>query len=143
MSSRLNQNIREKYGWCYSVYSFVNMQAESGDLGVYIGTDPSRVDRSRQLIQRELDKLAASPVSARMLSRAKQQLKGSVVMGLESTSNRMQRLGRVELMYDELVPIDQAIHEIDAVTAEDVRAVAETLFPAERMSSVVLLPSDS
>jgi len=143
MSSRLNQNIREKYGWCYSVYSFVNLQAESGDLGVYIGTDPSRVDRSRQLIQRELDKLASTPVSARMLSRAKQQLKGSVVMGLESTSNRMQRLGRVELMYDELVPIDTAIAEIDAITAEDVRAVAETLFAADRMSSVVLLPSDS
>ncbi|GAB5535356.1 MAG: pitrilysin family protein [Rubricoccaceae bacterium] len=143
MSSRLNQNIREKYGWCYSVYSFVNLQRESGDLGVYIGTDASRVDRSRQLIQRELDKLASTPVSARMLSRAKQQLKGSVVMGLESTSNRMQRLGRVELMYDELVPIDGAIAEIDAVTAEEVRAVAETLFAADRMSSVVLLPSDA
>ena len=143
MSSRLNQNIREKYGWCYSVYSFVNLQADSGDLGVYIGTDASRVDRSRQLILRELDKLASTPVSVRMLSRAKQQLKGSVVMGLESMSNRMQRLGRVELMYDELVPIDSAIAEIDAVSAEDVRSMAETLFSEDRMSSVVLLPSDS
>ena len=141
MSSRLNQNIREKYGWCYSVYSFVNLQAESGDVGVYIGTDAARVDRSRQLIQRELDKLATAVVSPRMLNRAKQQLKGSVVMGLESTSNRMQRLGRVELMYGERVPIDAAIEEIDAVTAEDVRRVAETLFAPDRMSSVVLLPS--
>ena len=143
MSSRLNQNIREKYGWCYSVYSFVNLQAESGDLGVYIGTDASRVDRSRQLIQRELDKLAMSVVSPRMLNRAKQQLKGSVVMGLESTSNRMQRLGRVELMYGEQVPIDDAIEEIDAVTAEDVREIAETLFAPDRMSSVALLPTDA
>ena len=141
MSSRLNQNIREKYGWCYAVYSFVNLQAESGDLGVYIGTDAARVDRSRQLIQRELDKLATSVVSPRMLNRAKQQLKGSVVMGLESTSNRMQRLGRVELMHGEQVPIDDAIAEIDAVTAEDVRATAETLFAPDRMSSVALLPS--
>ena len=141
MSSRLNQNIREKYGWCYSVYSFVNQQAESGDVGVYIGTDASRVDRSRQLIQRELDRVASATVSARMLKQAKQQLKGSVVMGLESTSNRMQRLGRVELMYDALVPIDEAIEEIDAVSAEDVRSVAETLFGPDRMSAVVLLPA--
>ncbi len=142
MSSRLNQNIREKYGWCYSVYSFVNVQADSGDIGVYIGTDPSRVDRSRTLIERELRKLAESPVSARMLDRAKHQLKGSIVLGLESMSNRMQRLGRVELTYGRVVPVDEVVAEIDAVTPESVREVAEELFAPGRLSTVVLLPSD-
>ena len=142
MSSRLNQNIREKYGWCYSVYSFTNVQADSGDLGVYIGTDPSRVDRSRVLIGREMQKLAETAVSDRMLARAKHQLKGSLVLGLESTSNRMQRLGRVELTYGRIVSMDEVVAEIDAVTAEGVRAVAGELFAPERMSVVALLPSD-
>ncbi len=141
MSSRLNQNIREKYGWCYSVYSFVNVQQDSGDFGVYIGTDASRIERSKVLIGRELLKLAEAPVSARMLASAKHQLKGSIVLGLESTSNRMQRLGRVELTYGEVVPVEAVVAEIDAVTADDVRAVAEELFAPERMSTVALLPA--
>ena len=141
MSSRLNQNIREKYGWCYSVYSFVNVQTDSGDVGVYIGTDPSRVDRSLSLIQRELTKLAETPVSARMLASAKHQLKGSIVLGLESTTNRMQRLGRVELTYGRVVPVESVVGEIDAVTADGVRALAAELFAPGRMSTVALLPA--
>lgn len=142
MSSRLNQNIREKYGWCYSVYSFVNVQADSGDLGVYIGTDASRVDRSRTLIERELAKLVETAVSPRMLSRAKHQLKGSLVLGLESTSNRMQRLGRVELLYGRLVPIDEVVDEIEAVTPDSVRDLAAELFDPRQLSTVALMPSD-
>ncbi len=142
MSSRLNQNIREKYGWCYSVYSFVNVQADSADVGVYIGTDESRVQRSRQLIVREMHKLAETVVSPRTLERAKQQLKGSVVLGLESMSNRMQRLGRVELTYGREVTIDEVIAEVDAVTAEQVRDVAAELFAPERLSTVAILPQD-
>ncbi|MDT7857249.1 pitrilysin family protein [Rubrivirga sp. S365] len=141
MSSRLNQNIREKYGWCYSVYSFVNVQTDSGDVGVYIGTDASRVDRSRVLIERELNKLAESPVSDRMLTRAKHQLKGSIVLGLESLSNRMQRAGRVELVHGREVPVEEVVAEIEAVTAEEVRALAEDLFAPGRLSTVALLPS--
>ena len=141
MSSRLNQNIREKYGWCYSVYSFTNVQTDSGDLGVYIGTDASRVERSKTLIVRELQKLAETPVSGRMLDRAKHQLKGSIVLGLESTTNRMQRLGRVELATGRIVPVDEVVDEIEAVTAEGVRALAAELFVPERLSTVALLPS--
>ena len=142
MSSRLNQNIREKYGWCYSVYSFVNVQTDSGDLGVYIGTDASRVERSRTLIERELGKLAEAAVSDRMLSRAKHQLKGSIVLGLESTTNRMQRLGRVELTTGRIVPVDEVVAEIDAVTAEGVRDLAADLFAPGRLSSALILPSE-
>ena len=142
MSSRLNQNIREKYGWCYSVYSFVNVQTDSGDLGVYIGTDASRIERSRTLIEREMTKLAETAVSERMLTRAKHQLKGSIVLGLESTSNRMQRLGRVELVYGRTVGLDEVVGEIDAVTAEGVRELAALLFPPGQLSTAVILPED-
>ena len=143
MSSRLNQNVREKYGWCYSVYSFVNVNGDSGDVGAYIATDPARVERSRGLIVREMTRLAETPVSPRMLDRARQQLKGSIVLGLESTSSRMQRLGRVELTYGREIPIPEVVDEIDAVTAEDVRVVAEALFAPERLSTVTILPEES
>jgi predicted Zn-dependent peptidase len=142
MSSRLNQNVREKYGWCYSVYSFANVNADSGDVGAYIGTDPSRVDRSRALIVREMQKLAESVVSPRMLDRARQQLKGSIVLGLESTSSRMQRLGRIELTYGREIPIAEVVDEIDAVTAEHVREVAERLFAEDRLSTIAILPDE-
>lgn len=140
MSSRLNQNIREKYGWCYSVYSFLNVQADSGDFGVYIGTDETRVDRARALIVREMERLTETPVSPRMLDRAKQQLKGSILLGLESMSNRMQRLGRIELTYGCEVSIEEAIAEVDAVTASDVLEVAQEVLRPERLSLVALVP---
>jgi predicted Zn-dependent peptidase len=140
MSSRLNQNIREKYGYCYSVYSFVNQQEDSGDVGVYIGVDAGKVDRARKLVGRELDRLAAEAVSPQMLARAKQQLKGSLMLGLESMSNRMQRLGRVELTFGRYVSLDEVIDEVEAVTAEEVRAAAEELFAPARLSSVVFVP---
>ena len=143
MSSRLNQNIREKYGFCYAVYSFANMLADAGDVGVYIGTDATKVDRARELVVRELHKLAEKAVSERTLARAKQQLKGSLMLGLESMSNRMMRLGRVELTFGRYFTLDEVIAEIDAVTAEDVRTVADELFASERLSSVAIVPSDA
>jgi predicted Zn-dependent peptidase len=141
MSSRLNQNIRERYGYCYSVYSFANMMADAGDFGVYIGVDANKVDRAKKLVVRELEKVAETPVSARMLERAKQQLKGSMMLSLESMSNRMMRLGRVELTFERYFTLDEVTAEIDAVTAEDIRAAAEDLFRPERLSSVAFVPA--
>lgn len=141
MSSRLNQNIRERYGYCYAVYSFANMMADAGDFGVYIGVDANKVDRAKKLVVRELEKVAESPVSARTLERARQQLKGSMMLSLESMSNRMMRLGRVELTFERYFTLDEVTAEIDAVTAEDVRAAAEDLFRPERLSSIAFVPS--
>jgi predicted Zn-dependent peptidase len=75
-----------------------------------------------------------------MLERAKQQLKGSIVLGLESMSNRMQRLGRVELAFERLVAIDEVVAEVEAVTAEEVRALAEDLFRPALVTTVTLTP---
>lgn len=140
MSSRLSQNIREKYGYCYNIYSFANMLTDTGDVGVYMGTDAEKVDRSRKLIVREFDKLAQKPVSARALSQAKSQLKGSLMLGLESMSNRMMRLGRIELAFGRYFTLDEVIASIDEVTADDLQTLAAELFDPTRLSTVAILP---
>lgn len=140
MSSRLNQNIREKYGYCYSIYSFVNQVSDTGDAGVYMGTDASRLDRAQVLIRRELDRLAEKTVSDRALKQAKSQLKGGMMLGLESMNNRMMRLGKAEVVFGRYFSLDEVATTIDAVSAEDVRALAESLFPEDAMTTVALVP---
>lgn len=142
MSSRLNQNIREKYGFCYNIYSFANLLTDCGDVGVYMGTDARRIDRSLKLIGRELDRLASETVSGRQLSQAKSQLKGSLMLGLESMSNRMMRLGRVELAFERYFSLDEITETIEAVSPEDVRSLAEELYAPDRLSTVVFVPQD-
>ncbi len=140
MASRLNQNIRERYGYCYNIYSFVNLHADVGDWGVYMGTDPRRVDRAEQLIRRELDKLVQAPVGRRVLAHAKNQVKGTLMLGQESMNNRMMRLGRQELYFGRYYSLDEALQEVDRVTAEEVQQVARSLFAEQEYSKVVLLP---
>lgn len=142
MSSRLNQNIREKYGYCYSIYSFVNMHTDAGDIGVYMGTDETKVARAEKLILRELEKLADKPVSDRTLNEAKNQVKGSIMLGLESMSNRMMRIGRQELIFGRYFSLDTVIEELDTVTPDDVQNVAQALFNPDLYSRVVLLPQN-
>lgn len=140
MSSRLNQRIREKYGYCYAIYSFFNLHADVGDFGIYMGMDPSRVERARKLILREVDQLAQKPVSNRMLRQTISQVKGNIMLGLESMSNRMMRLGRQELYFNEHASLDQSLQELASVTAADVQDVAQQLLEQAPFTSVVLLP---
>ncbi|MGI9175820.1 MAG: M16 family metallopeptidase [Rhodothermales bacterium] len=142
MSSRLNQNIREKYGYCYNIYSYLNLHLDAGDFGVYMGTDGSKVERSKKLIFRELAKLRDTPVSPRTLNQAKNQVKGSIMLGLESMSNRMMRIGRQDLYFGRYFSLDEILQAVDAVTAEGIQVLAQDLFVPERFSSVVFLPQD-
>jgi predicted Zn-dependent peptidase len=141
MSSRLNQNIREKYGYCYQIYSFLNFHSDAGDFGIYMGTDASKIDRARKLILREVDRLAQTKVSARTLSQAKSQVKGSIMLGLEGMTNRMMRLGRQELFYGRYSTLDEVMDEIEAVTTDDVQRTAQDFLPTDRFSSVVIRPT--
>jgi predicted Zn-dependent peptidase len=141
MSSRLFQNIREKYGFAYSVYSFLSLLSDTGNFGVYIGTDPTKVDKSIDLIRREIDKLRTGAIGAPEIRRAKAQLKGNTMLGMEGMSNRMMRLGSGELYFQESVSLDLVMRKIDAVTADDIAAVASKLMNHENFSTVVISPS--
>ncbi len=142
MSSRLFQQIREKHGLAYSVYSFLTMMKEIEVFGVYVGTDKNSVQNAIELAYTELDKLKTKHLAVAELKRAKAQLKGSMLMSLESTSNRMMRLGNGELYFGEYTPLDSIVKNIDSVTVEDVQKVARTLFSVENFTTVVLSPEN-
>ena len=141
MSSRLNQNIREKYGYCYNIYSFVNMHSDTGDIGVYMGTDGSKADHAMKLIRRELDRLINRPISKTELARAKSQAKGSIMLGLENMSSRMMRIGRQELYYGRYYSLDEILALIEGVSADVLQSTAGHLFDPSRYSDVRLLPN--
>ena len=141
MSSRLNQNIREKYGYCYNIYSFVNLHSDTGDFGVYMGTDPRKVDRAFKLIRREFDRLIDRPISKTELQRAKSQSKGAIMLGLENMSSRMMRIGRQELYYGRYYTLDEIIELVEGIRAEDIQTVAARLLDASRFSDIRLLPN--
>lgn len=143
MSSRLFQNIREKYGFAYNVYSFANTLSDTGTFGVYIGTDKQNIGNSIELTHKELGKLREKPVSRAELQRTKEQLKGTMMLSLESTSSRMMRLGTTELCYGEYIALDSIIRNIDAVTQDHVHEVATRLFDEASLSTVIFKPSES
>lgn len=124
MSSRLFQEVREKRGLAYSVYSYASQFADSGLFGVYAGCQPTRVDEVLDICREQIDAVATAGISDEEIARGKGQLKGSLVLGLEDTGSRMSRIGKSELVYGELLTVDEVIGRIDAVTPDDVRAVA-------------------
>ncbi len=141
MSSRLYQTIRERFGFAYAVYSFVTFLSDTGIFGVYIGTDPKNLDRSKSLAENELRRLIDKEVSAAELKRTKSQIKGNLMLGLESMSNRMMRLGGAELYLEEYQPVDEILRRVDRVSASDIRRVATDLFDLEQFSTIVVRPS--
>ena len=141
MSSRLFQNIREKYGFAYSVYSFANLLSDTGSFGVYIGTDKQNIDNSIELIHKELDRLRSKPVGAAELKRTKAQLKGTMMLSLESMSSRMMRLGSGEMYLGEFVPLNAILRKVEAVDAGDVMDLANQLFRLENFSTIIFKPS--
>lgn len=143
MSSRLFQNIRERYGFAYSVYSFANMISDSGTFGVYIGTDSKNIQNSIELIYKELGKLKSNSVSKAEIQRTKEQLKGSMMLSLESMSGRMMRLGSGELVFGDYIPIDSILHNIEEVTLDGVREVANKLFDESKFSTIIFNPAET
>ena len=136
LSSRLLQEVREKRGLVYSIYSFSNMFRETGLCGVYFGCRPDRVGQVMETVTRELELIGRLPVPFDELHRAKEHLKGRIILGLESTSSRMSRLGQAVLTGAEILSLDQLADRIDRVTADDVQSLAQALFAPEKMSVV-------
>jgi predicted Zn-dependent peptidase len=142
MSSRLFQNIREKYGFAYTVYSFLTLMEDTGIFGVYAATDVKHIQKTIDLVTKELQTLAVKPLSTVELQRSKAQLKGNILLGLESTSHRMMRLGSGELYFNDFVSLESIVKNIDVVTQSDVLEVAERLFKPEQFSTVVFVPGN-
>jgi predicted Zn-dependent peptidase len=137
MSSRLFQEVREKRGLAYSVYSFASHYADLGMFGVYAGCLPNKVDQVLDLCRVELEKVADAGVSSEELARGIGQLRGSLVLGLEDTGSRMSRLGKAELVYGELLSVDEVIDRISAVTLDDVREIAREVLSARPTLAVI------
>ena len=141
MSSRLFQRVREELGLAYAVFAYKHFYQSAGQLGVYIGTQPGTADAAVEAIRGEYARLAREGLPASELADGKQQLKGQVMLSLESPGARMGRLAGFVLHDDVYRPLDQMLAEIDAVTSDDVAAVAAEYFTPERQTIVRLGPT--
>ncbi|MGN6175188.1 MAG: M16 family metallopeptidase [Streptosporangiaceae bacterium] len=137
MSSRLFQEVREKRGLAYSVYSFASQQAETGTWGVYVGCLPAKADEVLAICQEEIAKVVSGGLTDAELERGKGQLRGSIVLSLEDPSSRMSRLGKAELVYPRLEPVEEILASIEAVTHDDVRRVAAEILDQSKVLAVV------
>lgn len=140
MSSVLNQSIRERYGYCYNIYSFLNVHSTAGDFGVYAGVDPSKVGITEALIVRCIEKLAAGRIPKSALSQAKNQVSGSLVLGLESMSGRMMRIGREEIYFRNHMSFDEMIERVNSVSADDIKRAAVSILEGRQPSMVTIIP---
>ncbi|MBM4263098.1 MAG: insulinase family protein [Deltaproteobacteria bacterium] len=138
MSSRLFQEVREKRGKAYSVYSFASSYKDVGYFGVYAGTSLDSTDEVVDLILKELDKLAAGGISADELGRTQGQLVGSMMLGLESSDSWMSHIARNEIYFGKNVTTDEIVQKIRAVSREDVIELARQLFHSGGMTLTLL-----
>jgi len=139
MSSRLFQSVRERHGLAYSVFSFASHYADAGMFGVYAGCSPDRTPLVLELSREELAAVALEGLTQDELLRGKGQMRGGFVLGLEDTGSRMSRLGKSELVYGELMTIDDVLAAIDTVTLDHVQEIASELFE-QPMSLAVIGP---
>jgi len=140
MSSRLFQEVREKRGLAYAVYSYLASYEDTGMFGVYAGVEPSRAAEVTTLISRILGQMTERPVLPGELRDAKEFTKGNLLLASESTDNQMVRLAQGEIHYQRYVPLQEVVDRIDAVTGEDIQALASRLFQNDRMVLTVLGP---
>jgi predicted Zn-dependent peptidase len=138
MSSRLFQNIRERQGLAYAIYSDLNPYRDTGCLSVYAGTSRASAGKVVESIVSEFKKLKDQPVAADELRRAKDQLKGSLMLSLESSTARMSNLARQEMYFDRFYGLDELIEKIEAVNAEELQQLANTFFQTENIAVTIL-----
>ncbi|MFC5181005.1 M16 family metallopeptidase [Actinomadura harenae] len=137
MSSRLFQEIREKRGLAYSVYSFTSQYADSGIFGVYAGCQPGKAEEVLSICREEIARVLDGGLTDEELERGKGQLRGGMVLGLEDTGSRMSRIGKSELVYESLLPVDEVLARIEAVTLDDVREIATEVLARPQALTVI------
>lgn len=141
LSSRLFQSIREERGLAYSVYSYLGSYQDAGLFTVYTGTRPANAPLVVELIQQEMQMMRDIRIKEEELNRAKEYIKGNLVLGLENTSGRMTRLGKLELMLNKVVGIDEVLRKVDQVTSQDIQRLAQVMFVDDQMCLSALGPS--
>jgi predicted Zn-dependent peptidase len=140
MSSRLFQNIRERRGLAYAVFSELSPYSDAGMLSIYAGTARQNVERVLRLVSEEFDRMKREPVSEEELRRAKAQLKGSLLLSLESSGSRMSHLARQEMYFGRFFTVEEMLRSLDAVSREDVQQIAQEFFRPEKIAVTVLGP---
>src|ERR1022692_3005525 len=138
MSSRLFQNIRERQGLAYAIYSDLNPYRDTGCLSVYAGTSRQSAAKVVRSVVNEFHKLKVEPVPEEELRRSKDQLKGSLMLSLESSTARMSNLARQEMYFDHFQDLDELIEKIEAVTADDLQSLAQEFFKTESIAVTAL-----
>jgi predicted Zn-dependent peptidase len=138
MSSRLFQNIRERQGLAYSIYSDLNPYRDTGCLAVYAGTSLASAAKVVQSVVGEFHKLKTEPVTEEELRRSKAQLKGNLMLSLESSTARMSNLARQEMYFDHFYDLDELINKIEGVTSDDLTSLANEFFKTESVAVTAL-----
>jgi predicted Zn-dependent peptidase len=141
MSSKLFQEVREKRGLAYNVYSFLSTFSDTGMFGIYAGCDPSRVEELLEVSGRETLGLASS-ITDEDIRTAKNQIKGNIILAMESTDSRMNRLAKGEYFFGKYISLDEIISSLEAVTADEISEVAEEMIDSGPMTIVALGPLD-
>jgi predicted Zn-dependent peptidase len=141
-SSRLFQEIREKRGMAYAVYSFVSQYTDTGQVGIYVGTREDNLVEALTIAAEQIADIAAGNLPQRELQRAKENLKGRILLSMESTSTRMNRLGKSLIADSEILSLDRIVAEVDAVEAEAVCELAAVLLAPERLSAAGIGPDE-
>jgi predicted Zn-dependent peptidase len=141
-SSRLFQEVRERRGLAYSVFCFSNMYAQAGEIGLYVGTRPDNLSEALSVIANELERCVEHPASEQELTRSRENLKGRVVLAMESTGARMSHLGTSLLHEMPILSMDEVIERIDAVGLGELEALAAELFAPERLSIACVGPDE-
>lgn len=138
MSSRLFQSVREEAGLAYSIFSEMNPFRDTGSLAIYAGTSSEKLPEMLRRILAEVCRIKEELISDEELSRAKEQLKGNIVLGLESSSSRMSNLARQQINFGRFATIDEITTQIDGVTSADIQRVAQSLFQQEKLALTLL-----
>ena len=141
-SSRLFQEIREKRGMAYAVYSFASQYTDTGQFGLYVGTREENLHDCLAIAAEQIGEIAEGKLKPDELGRAKENLKGRILLSMESTSNRMSRLGKSLITDTELLSLDRIVAEIDAVEPDALAELAGMLLAPERLSAAGIGPSE-
>ena len=142
MSSRLGLNIREKYGFAYTIESQYTAYSDVGLINVYMAVDPDSLEKAIGLVYKELDKLCQQKLGTMQLQHAKQQLIGQVALSYESGMNELLSVTRSRIMNEPIEYMDDIIRKVEAVSAEDILEVANRVFDKERLSQIVFEGND-